>query len=399
VSHEPDVNGNGENSEETEDLRESYNNLQERASKLEKLLNEAQEENQEIRQKMERLKKENEALKREPNYIGTVEEIIGDNQNIILKKHGDNQEFMVEYPDQIELDPGDRVALNESMGITQVIESADTDARAQAMEVDREPDLNYSDIGGLEDQLRELREATEDPILNPEKFDEIGVDPPSGVLLYGPPGTGKTMMAKAVANKTDATFLKLAASELAQKFIGEGARLVRDLFEVAKENSPTIIFIDEIDAIATKRKQSKSDGGAEIQRTLMQLLSEMDGFENRGDIRIIAATNRFDMLDDAILRPGRFDRIIKVPAPTERGREQIFRIHTRDMNISDDINYSRLAENADGCTGADIQATCTEAGMITIRDERTQVTQEDFEQAIQKVKDADQNPVKTRGFQ
>jgi proteasome regulatory subunit len=399
VSHEPDVNGNGENSEETEDLRESYNNLQERASKLEKLLNEAQEENQEIRQKMERLKKENEALKREPNYIGTVEEIIGDNQNIILKKHGDNQEFMVEYPDQIELDPGDRVALNESMGITQVIESADTDARAQAMEVDREPDLNYSDIGGLEDQLRELREATEDPILNPEKFDEIGVDPPSGVLLYGPPGTGKTMMAKAVANKTDATFLKLAASELAQKFIGEGARLVRDLFEVAKENSPTIIFIDEIDAIATKRKQSKSDGGAEIQRTLMQLLSEMDGFENRGDIRIIAATNRFDMLDDAILRPGRFDRMIKVPAPTERGREQIFRIHTRDMNISDDINYSRLAENADGCTGADIQATCTEAGMITIRDERTQVTQEDFEQAIQKVKDADQNPVKTRGFQ
>lgn len=399
MSHEPDVNGNGENSEETEDLRESYNNLQERASKLEKLLNEAQEENQEIRQKMERLKKENEALKREPNYIGTVEEIIGDNQNIILKKHGDNQEFMVEYPDQIELDPGDRVALNESMGITQVIESADTDARAQAMEVDREPDLNYSDIGGLEDQLRELREATEDPILNPEKFDEIGVDPPSGVLLYGPPGTGKTMMAKAVANKTDATFLKLAASELAQKFIGEGARLVRDLFEVAKENSPTIIFIDEIDAIATKRKQSKSDGGAEIQRTLMQLLSEMDGFENRGDIRIIAATNRFDMLDDAILRPGRFDRMIKVPAPTERGREQIFRIHTRDMNISDDINYSRLAENADGCTGADIQATCTEAGMITIRDERTQVTQEDFEQAIQKVKDADQNPVKTRGFQ
>jgi proteasome regulatory subunit len=399
VSHEPDVNENGENNEEIDDLQESYDNLKEKATRWKKLLDEAQEENRKMKQRMERMEKENEALKKKPNFVGTVEEVVGDKDKIILKKHGDNQEFMIDYPDHLEVDPGERVALNDSMGITEIVESAETDARAQAMEVNNEPELSYSDIGGLEDQLREIREATEDPILNPEKFEKVGVEPPSGVLLYGPPGTGKTMMAKAVANRTDATFLRLAASELAQKFIGEGARLVRDLFEVAKENSPTIIFIDEIDAIATKRRQSKSDGGAEVQRTLMQLLSEMDGFENRGDIRIIAATNRFDMLDDAILRPGRFDRIIKVPSPNEEGREQIFQIHTRDMNISESIDYGELAENSEGYTGADIQATCTEAGMIAIRDDRTEVTNSDFELAIQKVRDDDQNPVKTRGFQ
>lgn len=399
MSHEPDVNENGENNEEIDDLQESYDNLKEKATRWKKLLDEAQEENRKMKQRMERMEKENEALKKKPNFVGTVEEVVGDKDKIILKKHGDNQEFMIDYPDHLEVDPGERVALNDSMGITEIVESAETDARAQAMEVNNEPELSYSDIGGLEDQLREIREATEDPILNPEKFEKVGVEPPSGVLLYGPPGTGKTMMAKAVANRTDATFLRLAASELAQKFIGEGARLVRDLFEVAKENSPTIIFIDEIDAIATKRRQSKSDGGAEVQRTLMQLLSEMDGFENRGDIRIIAATNRFDMLDDAILRPGRFDRIIKVPSPNEEGREQIFQIHTRDMNISESIDYGELAENSEGYTGADIQATCTEAGMIAIRDDRTEVTNSDFELAIQKVRDDDQNPVKTRGFQ
>lgn len=399
MSHEPDVNDENSSEESFEELQESYNDLRDRADELEKMLDEAQRENRKIRKQLERLQQENKALKKTPNFVGTVEEIFEDENKLILKKHGDNQEFINEYPEHMDLEPGMRVALNDSMGVTEIVPTSDTDARAQAMEVDKEPDVSYSDIGGLEDQLREVREAIEDPILNPDKFEEVGVEPPSGVLLHGPPGTGKTMLAKAVANKTDATFLKLAASELAQKFIGEGARLVRDLFEVAQENSPTIIFIDEIDAIATKRRESKSDGGAEVQRTLMQLLSEMDGFENRGDVRIIAATNRFDMLDEAILRPGRFDRIIEVPAPSEAGREQIFQIHTRDMNIDDTVQYDTLAGSSEGFTGADIQAACTEAGMIAIRDDRSGVTFEDFQQAISKVKQDDTNPVKTRGFQ
>lgn len=399
MSHEPDINDENSSEENFEELQESYNDLRDRADELEKMLDEAQKENRKVRKKLERLEQENKALKRTPNFVGTVEEIFEDESKLILKKHGDNQEFINEYPDHLDLEPGMRVALNDSMGVTEIVPTSDTDARAQAMEVDDEPEVSYSDIGGINNQLREVREAIEDPILNPDKFEKIGIEPPSGVLLHGPPGTGKTMLAKAVANKTNAKFLKLAASELAQKFIGEGSRLVRDLFEVAKEDSPTVIFIDEIDAIATKRRESKSDGGAEVQRTLMQLLSEMDGFENRGDVRIIAATNRFDMLDEAILRPGRFDRIIEVPAPVESGREQIFRIHTRDMNVDNNVEYDDLAEAAEGFTGADIQASCTEAGMIAIRDDRSGITFEDFQQAIEKVKQDDTNPVQTRAFQ
>ena len=222
------------------------------------------------------------------------------------------------------------------------------------------------------------------PLRNPGMFDDVGIDPPSGVLLHGPPGTGKTMLAKAVANQTDAAFIKMAGSELVHKFIGEGAKLVRDLFELARQNEPAVLFIDEIDAIAAKRTESKTSGDAEVQRTMMQLLSEMDGFEDRGEIRIIAATNRFDMLDRAILRPGRFDRLIEVPKPDETGREQIFQIHTRTMNLADDIDFTQLAEMADDASGADIKAICTESGMFAIRDDRTEVEMRDFREAYDK---------------
>jgi proteasome regulatory subunit len=206
-------------------------------------------------------------------------------------------------------------------------------------------------------------------------------------LLHGPPGTGKTMLAKAVANETDATFIKMAGSELVQKFIGEGAKLVRDLFEVANEHEPSIIFIDEIDAIASKRTESKTSGDAEVQRTMMQLLSEMDGFEERGEVRIIAATNRFDMLDRAILRPGRFDRLIEVPKPDQEGREHILEIHTGDMNVVDDVDYEQLATELEGFTGAEIESLATEAGMFAIRDDRSEVRDQDFEEAIEKLED------------
>ncbi|MEF8906954.1 MAG: AAA family ATPase, partial [Haloarculaceae archaeon] len=201
-----------------------------------------------------------------------------------------------------------------------------------------------------------------------------------------------------VANQTDATFIKMAGSELVHKFIGEGAKLVRDLFELAREREPAVIFIDEIDAIAAKRTESKTSGDAEVQRTMMQLLSEMDGFEDRGEIRIIAATNRFDMLDRAILRPGRFDRLIEVPKPDEPGREQIFRIHTREMNIDDDLDYASLAEMADDASGADIKAVCTEAGMFAIRDERTTVRMADFEVAYEKIQNEETDEDVSRTF-
>ncbi|MFW5935462.1 MAG: AAA family ATPase, partial [Halolamina sp.] len=222
-----------------------------------------------------------------------------------------------------------------------------------------------------------------------ETFDTVGIQPPSGILLHGPPGTGKTMLAKAVANETDASFIKMAGSELVHKFIGEGAKLVRDLFEVARENEPAVIFIDEIDAIASKRTDSKTSGDAEVQRTMMQLLSEMDGFDERGDIRIIAATNRFDMLDEAILRPGRFDRLIEVPKPDPAGRELIFQIHTRDMNVADDVEFAALAEMAEDASGADVKAICTEAGMFAIRDDRTEIERRDFEEAWAKLQGTD----------
>jgi proteasome regulatory subunit len=193
------------------------------------------------------------------------------------------------------------------------------------------------------------------------------------------------MLAKAVAHQTDATFIKMAGSELVHKFIGEGAKLVRDLFELARQHEPAVIFIDEIDAIAAKRTESKTSGDAEVQRTMMQLLSEMDGFEDRGEIRIIAATNRFDMLDRAILRPGRFDRLIEVPKPDEAGREQIFKIHTRSMNVADGVDFEALATLASEASGADIKAICTEAGMFAIRDDRTEVSTADFEEAYQKI--------------
>jgi proteasome regulatory subunit len=267
------------------------------------------------------------------------------------------------------------------------------------MQVEASPDVSYADIGGIDQQVVEVREAVEDPLTSPELFEEVGVEPPSGVLLHGPPGTGKTMLAKAVANETDATFIKMAGSELVRKFIGEGSRLVRDLFELAAEREPAVVFIDEIDAVASRRTDSKTSGDAEVQRTMMQLLSEMDGFDERGEIRIIAATNRFDMLDEAILRPGRFDRLIEVPKPDEEGREQIFRIHTREMNVADDVDYAALAATATEASGADIKAVCTEAGMFAIRDDRTEIRMRDFLDAWEKIRaEADDADAASRAF-
>ena len=369
-------------------LREHFARVVEVNSELEQQLEDARERREALSEEANQLERENETLKTSSLYVATAEEVTDD--GVIIKQHGNNQEVLTEVSPRMreELDAGDRVAVNDSFSIQQTLD-AETDARAQAMQVDHSPEVTYADIGGLEEQIREVREAVEEPLVNAAQFREVGIDPPSGVLLHGPPGTGKTMLAKAVANETDATFIKMAGSELVRKFIGEGARLVRDLFELASEREPAIIFIDEIDAIAAKRTDSKTSGDAEVQRTMMQLLSEMDGFDERGEIRIIAATNRFDMLDRAILRPGRFDRLIEVPKPNAEGRRRILEIHSADMNVADDVDYASLAEVTDGLSGAELASLATEAGMFAIRAERTTVRMRDFEDALAKIERED----------
>ena len=370
-------------------LQERLEILEAQNEEMRDELLDANAENNKYQQKLERLTHENKKLKQSPLFVATVQEIT--DEGVVIKQHGNNQEALTEVTDEMreELTPDSRVAVNNSLSIVKRLDD-ETDVRARVMQVERKPEVTYSDIGGIDEQMEEVRETVEMPLERPEMFDQVGIDPPSGVLLYGPPGTGKTMLAKAVANQTDATFIKMAGSELVHKFIGEGAKLVRDLFELARQHEPAVIFIDEIDAIASKRTESKTSGDAEVQRTMMQLLAEMDGFEDRGQISIIAATNRFDMLDRAILRPGRFDRLIEVPKPDAEGREIIFRIHTRNMNVSEDVDFAALAEEVAEASGADIKAVCTEAGMFAIRDDRTEVRMGDFRNAWEKIKQAEE---------
>jgi proteasome regulatory subunit len=383
--------------EKIEALRERLDVLEGQNEEMRDKLLDANAENNKYQQKLERLTHENKKLKQSPLFVATVQEV--NDEGVIIKQHGNNQEALTEVTEEMrsDLEPDARVAVNNSLSIVKRLDK-ETDVRARVMQVDHSPDVTYADIGGLETQMQEVRETVEMPLDRPEMFEQVGIEPPSGVLLHGPPGTGKTMLAKAVANQTDATFIKMAGSELVHKFIGEGAKLVRDLFEVARENEPAVLFIDEIDAIASKRTDSKTSGDAEVQRTMMQLLSEMDGFEERGEIRIIAATNRFDMLDPAILRPGRFDRLIEVPKPDEAGREIIFQIHTRNMNVADDVDFTELADMADDASGADIKAVCTEAGMFAIRDDRTEIYMDDFVAAWEKISAETDDDTASRAF-
>ena len=383
--------------ERLEALREHFITIAQVNAELDDQLNVAEDRRDDFREEVDRLERENGALKTSSLYVATVEEVTDD--GVVVKQHGTNQEILTEVAPQLhdELEAGDRVAVNDSFSIQTTL-SAETDARAQAMQIEHSPEVSYGDIGGLDDQIREVREAVELPLLDADQFDEVGIEPPTGVLLHGPPGTGKTMLARAVAKQTDATFIKMAGSELVRKFIGEGARLVRDLFELAMENEPAIIFIDEIDAVASTRTESKTSGDAEVQRTMMQLLNEMDGFDDRGDICIVAATNRFDMLDRAILRPGRFDRLIDVPKPDEVGRDLIFQIHTRNMSLADDVDFEALAAETDDLSGAEIESLTTEAGMFAIRDERTEVEMADFREALAKITD-DESATEPVAFQ
>ncbi|KAJ1968926.1 26S proteasome subunit rpt4 [Dimargaris xerosporica] len=248
--------------------------------------------------------------------------------------------------------------------------------------------VSFAGIGGLSEQIRELREVIELPLVNPELFLRVGIKPPKGVLLYGPPGTGKTMLAKAVANTLETNFLKVVSSAIVDKYIGESSRLIREMFGYARDHEPCIIFMDEIDAIGGRRFSEGTSADREIQRTLMELLNQMDGFDYLGKTKIIMATNRPDTLDPALLRPGRLDRKIEIPLPNEHGRAEILRIHASGITKHGDIDYEAITKLSDGFNGADLRNVCTEAGMFAIRDDRDYVVQEDFMKAVRKVADA-----------
>ncbi len=342
--------------------------------------------NRQLEGKIKELKGEINSFKKTPLVLATVTEVFDETKIGIQGAVG--HEFLVTCPGSINrdlLEPGARVALNQNSLTVVNVFPAKKDKNVSAMEIDEKPEVTYADIGGLDTQITEIKETVELPIKNPEIFEEIGIDPPKGILLYGPPGTGKTLLAKAVANETNATFIKIVASEFVNKYLGEGSRIVRDVFDLAKEKSPAIIFIDEIDAIGTKRVGSSEGADREVQRTLMQLLAELDGFESRGDIGIVGATNRPDILDEALLRPGRFDRTIEVPNPVKESREKILKIHTSRMKLAENINFDEISEITEGLSGADLKAVCTEAGMFAIRSERKEVISKDFMDAIDKI--------------
>jgi len=342
--------------------------------------------NELLEKELLQLRKENGQLKRMPLFVAAVIDVL-DNGEVYLRQQGNNQEYVTTVNAKLHriLKPGMKVAVNNTLSIVKTIGTI-YDSRVRVMELDEQPDVTFEQVGGLREEIEEVREAVEYPLTKPEVYERVGVEPPKGILLYGPPGTGKTLIAKAVAHQSHAKFIRMSGSELVHKYIGEGAQLVRELFVLARERAPAIVFIDEIDAIGSMRTNDGTSGSAEVQRTLMQLLAEMDGFGNRGNIRIMAATNRIDMLDPALLRPGRFDRIIRIPLPDNGARLEILKIHTAKMTLAGDVDLAGIVERTGETTGAELQAICREAGMMAVRRDAESVEQEDFLAAIKKVK-------------
>ncbi|KAL9129701.1 MAG: hypothetical protein Q9217_001904 [Psora testacea] len=338
-----------------------------------------------------------------PMGVGNLEEMIDDDHAIVSSATGPEYYVSImSFVDKDLLEPGASILLHhKSVSVVGVL-TDDADPLVSVMKLDKAPTESYADIGGLEAQIQEVREAVELPLLHPELYEEMGIKPPKGVILYGGPGTGKTLLAKAVANQTSATFLRIVGSELIQKYLGDGPRLVRQIFQVAAEHAPSIVFIDEIDAIGTKRYESTSGGEREVQRTMLELLNQLDGFDDRGDVKVILATNKIDTLDPALIRPGRIDRKILFENPdrmkhhvlstysianfsSENTKRKIFTLHTSKMSLADDVELEEFISQKDDLSGADIKAICSEAGLMALRERRMRVQMSDFRAARERV--------------
>ena len=366
-------------------LEEAYAELRDETQQLINERTTLEAEMRTLRKRIERLDENVNLLKMPPLIVGHLQDILDHERAIVRSSNG--TVFQVSLNQRLDPDalkPGTRVALNQdSLSVVEVLTEA-WDPMVSGAEMVEKPSITYEDVAGLDEQVESVREAIELPLVKPELFEKVGIVPPKGVLLVGPPGCGKTLLAKAVANHTDATIIPMVVSELAQKYIGEGGRMVRELFSLAKEKAPSVIFLDEIDAIGAKRLDGSTSGDREVQRTLMQLLAELDGFDALQDVKIIAATNRPDILDDALLRPGRFDRVIEIPIPDDASRKAILDVHLSSMNTKK-IAIGRVVERTKGYSGAELKATCVEAGMIAIRDGRSVVSQNDMMLAVSRL--------------
>ena len=373
------------NEEDLKQLEDEFRILQDQTQDL---INERAHLESEIRtlkKRANRLDEEVRSLKSPPLIVGHLEDILDQERGIVRSSNG--TVFQVGLNQRLSPDvlkPGVRVALNQdTLAVIEVLHDA-WDPMVSGAEMFEKPEIDYDSVAGLDEQKQSVREAIELPLNSPELFKKVGIEPPKGILLVGPPGCGKTLLAKAVANHTDATFIRLVGSELAQKYIGEGGRMVRELFSLAKEKAPSIIFLDEIDAIGAKRLDGSTSGDREVQRTLMQLLAELDGFDVLENVKIIAATNRPDILDEALLRPGRFDRVIEIPIPDDVGRKAILKLNIDKMSTKK-IQLKAIVDKTSGFSGAEIKATCVEAGMIAIRQGRGYIIQDDFLESIKRI--------------
>jgi proteasome regulatory subunit len=388
MSSEAEKSGTPRSKQSDDDLKNLEEDYQKLLEDSQNLINERSYLETEIRtlkKRATRLDDEVRLLKTPPLIIGHLQDVLDERTAIVRSSNG--TVFQVALNQRLEpkkLKPGTRVALNQdTLAVIEVLHEA-WDPMVSGAEMVEKPDITYNSVAGLDEQITTVREAIELPLLEPELFEKVGIIPPKGILLVGPPGCGKTLLAKAVANQTEATFIRMVGSELAQKYIGEGGRMVRELFSLAKEKSPSIIFLDEIDAIGAKRLDGSTSGDREVQRTLMQLLAELDGFDALENVKIIAATNRPDILDDALLRPGRFDRIVTIPLPDPKGRKAMLALHTSKMSTSR-LQMKTLVEKTEGFSGAEIKATCVEAGMIAIRDKRNKISQSDMMAAVERI--------------
>ncbi len=381
----PDVSQDMVTTQALEELREQYALLSEDAKQLmtEKMY--LENELSQLKQRITRLDEEIRSLRTPPYIIGNVQDVVG--EKVVVRSSNGTIFLVSKNPriDSSKILPGARVSMNQdTLAVIDILDEA-FDPLVSGAEIIEKPDIKYSDLGGLDEQIKEVREAIELSLEKPEEFEKFGIQPPKGVLLTGPPGTGKTMLAKAVASQTNATFLGLVGSELAQKYIGEGGRMVRELFALARKKSPCIIFIDEIDAIGSKRLDSSTSGDREVQRTLMQLLSELDGFDSLENVKVIAATNRPELLDKALLRPGRFDRIVEIPLPNIEGRESIFNVHARKMPLDKNVDFGKLSIITEGYSGAEIKAVTIDVGMKAISDGVTKCKMSHFKEAISSI--------------